>query len=378
MEEQAARWFVRRDSAKWTDTDQVQFAAWLAERSAHRIEFLRLEAAWNHAGRLKALGARVPSGDIPPRRSWGDTRFSRGSSSAGQSGPGTRDGFLHERRRWVSARFLAVAAAACVLVVTVGAYVYTAGLVRSGDRYVTPVGGIDNVRLADGSQITLNTDTSIRVILTARERRVQLERGEAFFEVAKDKSRPFVVYAGRKRVMAVGTKFAVRRDDSEIQVVVTEGRVRLAEAQSFPGTVGDSLNRVPWVGEPMSTKATSAASGAAAPTRIPPPTYLNAGDIARTSKSEVLVHSEVTSEAELLLSWRKQYVVFNNTSLADAVAEFNRYNTRKIYIEDPEIATIRIGGNFKSANTAGFLGLLQSGFPITVEQRDDGVVLRAR
>jgi len=153
--------------------------------------------------------------------------------------------------------------------------------------------------------------------------------------------------------MAVGTKFAVRRDHSDIQVVVTEGRVSLAETPSLLTTIKGRVN-------------------------LAPPTYLNAGDIARTSKLEVLVHTDATSEAEKLLSWRRQYVVFENTALTDAVAEFNRYNTRKIVIADPAIAAVRIGGNFRSTNTDGFLWLLQSGFPITVEQRGDQVVLRAR
>jgi transmembrane sensor len=325
----------------WTDADQAQFAAWLGQRSAHRIAYLRLDAAWNHAARMKALGARVPSGVIPPRRSWGDTRFPRGlRGDSVQARDEEPIATSREKRRWVSARLFVAAAAACVLVVLVGADVHTAGFVPGGDRYITPVGGIDNVRLADGSRVTLNTDTSIRVILTAQERRVQLERGEAFFEVAKDKARPFIVYVGHKRVMAVGTQFAVRRNDSDIQVVVTEGRVSLAETRS--------------------------------------PIYLQAGDIARTSKSEVLVRTNATSEAEKLLSWRRKYVVFDNTALADAVAEFNRYNTRKILIGDPAIAAIRIGGNFRATNTDGFIWLLQSGFPISVEQRDDTVVLRAR
>jgi len=354
---------VRRDSIVWTDADQAQFSAWLAERAAHRIAYVRLDTAWSHAARLKALGARVPSGVIPSRRSWGDTRFCRGSSPANLEANTKRRGASaqrwgeevittsREKRRWASARLVAAAAATCLLVVITGAYVYTAGLVPGDDRYVTPIGGIDHVRLADGSEVTLNTDTSIRVIFTAKERRVQLERGEAFFEVAKNKARPFIVYTGDKRVMAVGTSFAVRRDDSDIQVVVTEGRVTLAGTRPLLTAIKESLA---------------------------PPTYLNAGDIARTSNSEVLVHTDATAEAEKLLSWRRQYVVFDNTALTDAVAEFNRYNTRKIVIADPAIAAVRIGGNFRATNTDGFLWLLQSGFPITVEQRDDKVILRAR
>jgi len=136
----------------------------------------------------------------------GNTRFSRGSSSAGLEASECRGESIPPRaeelipvwrrnRRWASARLFA---AACLLVVTVGAYVHIAGFVPGGDRYMTPVGGINHVRLADGSQVTLNTDTSIRVILTAGERRVQLERGEAFFEVAKNKARPSSSMSARR------------------------------------------------------------------------------------------------------------------------------------------------------------------------------------
>src|SRR6266436_3987725 len=81
IEELASRWFARRQSAAWTDVDQTTFDAWLEEHPAHRIAYIRLDAAWNHAARLKALGAGVPAGVIPPRGSWGDTRFSNPTSA---------------------------------------------------------------------------------------------------------------------------------------------------------------------------------------------------------------------------------------------------------------------------------------------------------
>jgi len=97
-------------------------------------------------------------------------------------------------------------------------------LAPGGTRYSTPVGEIASVPMRDGSKVTLNTDSQIRVTLTDSERRVDLKYGEAFFEVSKDPKRPFVVNAGGKRVIAVGTQFSVRRDANDIQVVVTEGR----------------------------------------------------------------------------------------------------------------------------------------------------------
>jgi transmembrane sensor len=262
----------------------------------------------------------------------------------------------------------------CFAALAVGAYFYF-GPIWSGSLYTTPIGGIETVPLADGSQVTLNTDTSLRVTLTPKERRIQLERGEAFFQVAKDKKRPFIVSVADKRVIAVGTQFAVRRDDEEIRVIVTEGRVNLSQAGQFPSPIDMGAPSTARVhdGQPGSLPTDTLTDAVATP-----PTYLSAGEIARTSKMEVLVSTAAASDAEKLLSWRSGYLRFDNTTLAEAVAEFNRYNTRKIAIDDPAIAAIRVGGNFRSTNTDGFLWLLQSGFPIVVDRSDDKIVLKAR
>lgn len=373
-ETDAVRWFARQQSSTWTEEDQAQFGAWLEAATAHRIQYLRVSTAWEHAARMKALGAGVAPGEVPERGSWGDARFSKGTVDPSMPAsvlpapglqpttaepvrkPGPGIGLHHPEVRW-HARFLATAAS--VIAVAIGASVYI-GLF-SGDRYSTPIGGVENVPLADGSKVTLNTNTSIRVSLSDHERRVQLDRGEAFFEVAKDRSRPFVVYAGDKRVVAVGTKFSVRRENGDVQVVVTEGRVNLAAAEiasAPPGTPG--------------------AGAGSAEIAIPSSTFLDAGAIARTSHREVLVRKDAAADAERLLSWRRGYVSFDNVALADAAAEFNRYNTRKIVIADPAIAAIRVGGNFRSDNSDAFLALIQSGFPIVVEQDGDRVVLKGR
>jgi transmembrane sensor len=346
VEEAAIRWFVRQQSDTWTEGDQAELDTWLAAATAHRIQYIRVGTAWNQTARLKALGAGVPAGVIPPRDAWGDTRFSTGIAAEGRS-PQTSSAAVRPARKVGR-----VALAASVLIaLAAGLYSLDAGW-SGGAQFSTPVGGIENVPLADGSKVTLNTDTRIRVSLTEKERRIQLERGEAFFEVAKDPQRPFIVYAGDKRVIAVGTKFSVRREDEDIRVVVTEGRVNLAVAD-MPATP----------------------DGADAPDA---PTFLDAGAVARTARSGLLVQPGSASEAEKLLSWRRGYVSFDNVPLAEAVAEFNRYNTRKIHIEDPAIAAIRVGGNFRADNTDAFLDLLERGFPIAVRQENDAVILRSR
>jgi transmembrane sensor len=387
IEEIASQWFARHQSGTWTESDQAELDAWLETATAHRIAYIRLTAAWKRLARIKALGAGVPPGIVPARGSWGDAYFSKVIVPEADSPPSLGDGLDNSEHpqtsvpdrlplgsagvqpRWARRRLYATAAA--VLIVAMGgAYPYFRG-VFAGDRYSTPVGGLNVVHLSDGSQVTLNTDTSLRVVMTKGQRRIDLKKGEAFFEVAHDSSRPFVVYAGDKRVMAVGTKFSVRRESDDVQVVVTEGRVSLAAAEpQILRTVaadirGESYQEIPGAGPGTGTT-------------YPPATMLRAGTVAQTANADVLVHQQTAAESEALLGWRNGYVVFRDTALADAVNEFNRYNMRKMVIGDPKIADIRIGGNFRANNTAAFLWLLQNGFPIVIERDGDKVLLRAR
>ncbi|MFC4314224.1 FecR family protein [Steroidobacter flavus] len=353
VEDMAAAWFWKKDSGHWTEQDQAEFEVWLNGSTAHRIAYLRLRAGWKGAARLQALGAGIPRGAVPPPGRWGNDLFPGGKNAAKQNPASAlpqdsegRDASKFKPLRW------AVAIMA-ILAVAVTFYAHNTHLLWA-NQYSTAVGELDTISLADGSRVTLNTDTRIDVDLSNKERRIDLRRGEAFFVVAKDATRPFVVYVDDKRVTAVGTQFSVRRDADDIQVVVTEGHVQLEQASAVI-----TLSKL-----------------AGRPGR--PATALAAGAIARTAKSDVLVQGGSAPEAEQLLSWRNGYLVFEATPLADAVAEFNRYSARKIVIDDPSLSALRISGNFRSSNADGFLWLLKSGFHVKIEEGDDRVHLNTR
>jgi transmembrane sensor len=337
IEATAADWFAKREAGRWRAEDQAQLEAWLDASTAHRIAYIRLQTAWERSGRLKALGAGVPAGTIPPRDSWGFAALPKAADP---------DRYLRQTpkiRTVLSRRFVRAMAISLTIVMAVGtAWQF---LANNASSYKTQIGAISTVPLSDGSKITLNTNSQIRVELNASERRIALDQGEAYFEVAKDAARPFIVAIADKRVIAVGTKFSIRREHDDIRVLVTEGRVRIESNGSSSRT---------------------------------PETQLTAGSEARTAQAAVLVDQPPPMEVEQLLSWRTGYIVFRETRLADAVADFNRYTNRKIVIEDPAIASIRIGGNFRSDNADAFLSLIQSGFPIRVEQRSDRIVLTRR
>ena len=349
VEDVAAAWFCKKDSGNWTEQDQAEFEAWLSRSTAHRVAFLRLRAGWKGAARLQALGAGIPRGEIPAPGHWGNDLFPGGKNAAKQKSADAAS--LKPKPRFKSLRW----AVAAVVMLAVGVTFYVRDAHRLwANEYSTAVGELDTVSLPDGSRVTLNTDTRIHVDLSNKERRIDLRRGEAFFVVAKDATRPFVVYVDDKRVTAVGTQFSVRRDAEDIQVVVTEGRVKLEQASTVI-----ELGRL--VGRSDR-----------------PATALAAGAIARTAKSDVLVQEGSAPDAEQRLSWRSGYLVFDATPLADAVAEFNRYSARQIVIDDPSLSTLRISGNFRSSNSDGFLWLLKTGFHVRIEEGDDRVHLNGR
>ena len=357
IEASAAAWFAKRESDDWNAAAQAQLQAWLDASTAHRIAFVRIVAAWERSGRLKALGAGVSPGTIPPRDAWSFTPLSMTAApgppqeraeslAATQLNAAPSAGSIPERRAASSSRFLRrshAIAALLVLATAAGAlWYYSTGHAKA---YSTQIGAVGAVALSDGSQITLNTDSQIRVEVDRSERHVKLDRGEAFFAVAKDAGRPFIVEVADKRVIAVGTQFSVRRDHDDMRVLVTEGRVRI-ENPGVPSTAAH--------------------------------TQIAAGSEARTAKTAVFIDQPAAAQVEQLLSWRTGHIIFRDTALADAVAEFNRYSVRKIVIDDPAIAGIRVGGNFRSGNVDAFVWLLQSGFPIRAEQRDDRIILTRR
>ena len=340
IEEAAGDWLARRDSDEWSEAEQRRFDQWLNESALHRVAYLRLEHVWERTQRLKALRAGVTSKEVPPPGQWVLSPF----FGAVDATPG--------RARAHLGIALKALAASLLLAVALGTAWY---LWPSGSDYRTPVGGLASVPMSDGSKVTLNTNSEIRVAVTEKERDVELEQGEAFFQVAKDPKRPFVVRAGRRRIIAVGTEFSVRREGDDIQVVVTQGQVRLDSAGSaIP--VHSEVRDLP-------------RSGAA---------QIDAGTIARASGSGVLLQQKPLAEAEESLSWREGVLVLHQMTLGEAAAEFNRYNIRKIVIEDPAVASLRVAGSFRANNVDAFVRLLVRGYPLRSEERPDEIVLRSR
>jgi transmembrane sensor len=341
IEKAAAAWLVRRDREQWSNADQTEFQAWLSASTAHRLAFIRLQAAWQQAGRLKAVAAGMTKGGaLFPADELRMVKPAKSAAHLARHEDGEKSEAREPRRFRMSGRrvFGVSVAAACLAAAVVGWIAWP----RQETSYRTAIGGMTAISMKDGSTVTLNTNSDIRVALSETERRVDLEQGEAFFEVAKDPKRPFVVRVGDRRVIAVGTKFSVRRESNHVRVIVTEGRVRVEHSEpQHPAEIA----------------------------------LVSAGGVAVAGAAGVLVQDKSLSDAEERLSWRDGIVVFRETLLSDAVAEFNRYNSRQILIEDPTLGSMRIGGHFRTRNAEGFVRLLADAFPIRVEENDSQIVL---
>ena len=345
----ASAWFAMQRAEGWTPERQLEFDAWLEQSTAHRIAFMRVCEAWKRFGELDTPTMNRTPGAMPDRGDW-----------AWRSPPQDADRSLSEERvnvfqdpplevrRTVSVAARALlpriwrSAAAVVTLAVLAAIGLTSWYIaHQSTSYRTEVGQIRSVPLEDGSQVTLDTGSRIVVAVGADERRIHLIHGDAYFEVWKDPKRPFVVSVDRARVVAVGTRFYVERDDNGLIVLVTEGKIRLERPGESPQEVA-------------------------------------AGFEARVDAAELRISHPTDMEVEETLGWRSGYLLFRDTSLVEAVAKFNRYTHKKMLIEDPSIAGIRIGGHFRLDDVQGFLWLLKSGFPINVDERADRIVLTKR
>ena len=209
----ASEWLARRESGDWSDTDRAGPDVWLDESTAHRVAFLRLESAWTESARLKALAAGRAEAGPPPRGPWAqpsqvsaktpetddtDTKSSR-IEALGELTFTTRAP-VPPRRHAPGAGLAAATVALCGLLALWG---WRAQNAVDAASYASAIGDLSTVALTDGSHATLSSGTRIEVAMSRSERRIDLRSGEAFFEAAKDRSRPFIVNADARRVVVV-------------------------------------------------------------------------------------------------------------------------------------------------------------------------------
>lgn len=301
VDDEALSWFVRLHSGDATDVDRADHSRWISADPAHLQAYMQLTTIWSD---MDAMG--------DPRS---------GARALG-------------RRRMFSRRsVLSVGAGAAAF--GIAAYTLPFGVWLSD--YATGTGEQKTVTLADGSKASLDADTSISLNYTSDQRSIRLLRGRAYFEVAKDSARPFVVHANGGRTTALGTRFLVHEWGNSVTVSVEESAV----AVQAP----DSSQVVVRQGEDTS--------------------YELGGGVGPVEAADL--------DADT--AWRRGKLIFQNRPLGQVVADVNRYRPGTIRIVDGRLQTMRISGIFNISHPDGVLDAITSALPVRAVHLTSYVVL---
>lgn len=337
----AARWLARRQLGLMTPQDEARFQAWISD-PANAAAYEAVCAGFDEAADFAAA-----------------PEIMRMREAALAAGP-TAEARSTWRRPAMAAAAALVALASAGLVLrqeapstvqppttAVASTTSTAAAAPAGYRhYESGLGERRDIRLDDGSVVTLDTDTQLEVGFSPRARDLRLLRGQALFKVASNKEWPFIVTAGDRRVTALGTQFGVRVDGEgqRVKVVLVEGRVAITPtrpeglARILPALAREELEP----GEQLITGAGDEVEIAAA-------------DVARAT------------------SWRSGQIVFRDDPLSSAVAEMNRYSQEKLVVTDPRVAALRVSGVFRTSQPANFVAAITTFYPVEVHRRSPRV-----
>jgi transmembrane sensor len=291
VEEEASRWALRHPLSA---EEQVALDDWLAQGRRHAGALLRAQAALSMIER--ALAPEEPAmSDIATMPS--NTVYA-------------------PTRRWILGGLSSAAAAALGLV---------GWRALRGERVMTVRGEIRRLPLEDGSVATIDTESELHVAMAGETRRIAIVHGQAWFQVAKDRHRPFVVDAGIAQVRAVGTAFSVRRNGEKVEVAVTEGTV-----VAWPTGAKGTMN--------VLTEGQYA-------------TFSINGEAPRTGTAP--------AEINRSLAWRDGEISLEGETLANAISQFNRYNEQQLVLTDPSLGEERLVGLFKVGNPQEFASMLE-------------------
>jgi transmembrane sensor len=336
---QAADWHARLRGGSLSEVEEARFRAWLSGDPARRREFDEISALWDKlesvANSPEVLGelrvARAPA-PAPARRS---RRAFVGWALASAAGVAAAVGFVSWQR------------------------------MLAPEIYETGVGEQRPVPLSDGSVITLNTSSRVEARISDGQRRIAILQGQANFEVAKDPARPFIVSAGKGEVLALGTTFDVYRRSGDVVVTLIEGRV--AVVPEVPaGQSGASVKLVSSSGVP--DEAAQAALRAI---------VLAAGEQVTFGARD---RAPVRGQADLqrVSAWRARKLDFADTTLAEAIAEGNRYSNLKLELRAPEFADSRLSGVFDAGRNDALAEGLAAYFGLRAERTGDDLIVLTR
>jgi transmembrane sensor len=330
IKQEASDWVIKQ-SFGLSAEEQDTFFEWLAADPEHAELYASRQKTWKH---LDILADWRPEHSLKPN-------------------PDLLDVAIQRKRRW--GKFIRWSAAilllGCVFWFTVLDDAFSAPTKLSSAEFAR---GYERHVLEDGSVVELSLGTQGTVKFSKLNRLVTLESGEAHFTIAKDATRPFVVMANGVVVQAIGTIFNVRMSEGSVDVLVTEGRVKVA-SRKFDEPADDVV--------PPQEPFQELTAGQN--------TIINLKEEDPNPVVQTLTETELDSK----LTWLKQVINFDAAPLSDIVFEFNRRNYRKIVIEDPSIESTKLSVTIRPNNIDDFVDLLELTSNIRAERIDNSVII---
>ncbi|MDP5032780.1 MAG: FecR domain-containing protein [Paraglaciecola sp.] len=323
--EQASEWISKLDRGL-SPTEANELEQWLIANKEHRRVLTKMANLWGKMDVLNHLSDVVPH---TPNHA---------SKVSGQ--------------RWAVAASIIFAS-----LFSIGAYQWsinqqnslTAQHIYSENVYATKVGEHATFYLQDKTKVVLNTNTQVKVTYTDKQRLFELVKGELHVTVAHNTKQPLSVYAGGKIIQAVGTAFNVQLQDTGVELIVTDGKVLVAD-QSFDNST------------PLTQQSVRLSHASLA---------VSKGEKVELSAQQPQILQLKTSEIEVDLSWQKGELIFRGESLADALKEISRYTPYHFKVADEQLKTLQIAGLFRTNDIEGLLTALEQNFAIE-HQRVDG------
>ena len=324
--EEAVSWFLRiRDG--FSQTDFREWRRWLAEDDANAGAFDAVREFWQAADQVD---------DLP----WPGDEELEFDTYDGQSALPVPGKEIRGKERGRGNRWVWLAAAASIVALGLIGLGLLHGNVQDSVNYETMTAEHRLILLEDGSSVTLGAESELRIVYDRRARRVELRRGQAYFKVAKDPSRPFIVAAGSRTVRALGTEFDVSIGVRDIKVSVTEGHVRVEGPPRSVSTAG---------GNKQSGGTLNLEKGDVLD-------FNAAGSIGIVNQTDPMLST----------SWLTGRLAYDGASLESVIADVNRYSEVELMIGDDDTKQLKITATFFSDDIDNWLAALEQAFPLQV------------
>ncbi|MDT4291646.1 FecR domain-containing protein [Methylomonas sp. MO1] len=307
IDEQAVAWFIRLRADNVNNEDRTSFEHWLNLAAEHRDAFNEVCAMWGDTDLLKSLSISAKVHGIAPK---------------------------HSKKRYINTRMPLALAACLILAVSLSSQMR---ILFKAD-YSSAIGERKTVLLEDGSTAMLNTDSAIAVNMKDGKRSVELFKGEVFFDVKPDPSRPFLVHADHSTTRVLGTRFFVNHRKERDEIKVLSGRVEVSDNQIWKDPVVLGEDEMVAVYD----------------TKIGQPKKL---------------------DSKLATSWINGFLAYENETLESVIDAINRYHPGMVFFRDDSLRQLKVNGRLSIRDSHDMLKVLQRTMDLKMTYVTDWVVI---